>query len=149
MSRSDVEDQCCRTCPTPSSYCSPAWTSTGRSTWCCATSTTPAQGRGRAGAAAEAARLRTARRIYADGGIRPDDYEKLDVEPSYLERGGTVLRLAMIYGEHDHQRREEFVLRRVRAGRTASRSAPVRGCGPGAYVGDVAAAVLACLGTRP
>ncbi len=74
-----------------------------------------------------------------------EHYDKLDVEPSYLARGGTVLRLSMIYGEHDGQRREEFVLRRVRAGR---RRIPV---GPGTalqtrcYVGDVASAVLAAL----
>ena len=75
----------------------------------------------------------------------PDDYEKLDVEPAYLERDGTVLRLGFIYGEHDPQRREEFVLRRVRAGRTRI---PV---GAGSwllsrcYVGDVAGAVLAAI----
>lgn len=76
------------------------------------------------------------------------DYDKLDVEPEYLRRGATVLRLAMIYGEHDPQRREEFILRRVRAGR---RRIPV---GPGSwlwtrcYVGDVAGAVLAALATE-
>ena len=74
-----------------------------------------------------------------------EDYDKLDVEPLYQARGGTVLRLSTIYGEHDGQRREEFILRRVRAGR---RRIPV---GPGTalhtrcYVGDVAAAVLAGL----
>lgn len=47
-----------------------------------------------------------------------DDYDKLDVEDSYLARGGTSLRLPMVYGERDYQRREEFILRRVRAGRT-------------------------------
>jgi nucleoside-diphosphate-sugar epimerase len=46
-----------------------------------------------------------------------DDYDKLDVEDVYLPRGGTSLRLPMVYGEHDYQRREEFILRRVRAGR--------------------------------
>jgi nucleoside-diphosphate-sugar epimerase len=72
-----------------------------------------------------------------------DDYEKLDVEPAYLERGGIVLRLGFIYGEHDPQRREEFILRRVRAGR---KRIPV---GAGSwlmsrcYVGDVADAVVA------
>ena len=76
---------------------------------------------------------------------RGEHYDKLDVEPEYLARGGCVLRLSMIYGEHDGQRREEFVLRRVRAGR---REIPV---GPGTaldtrcYVGDVASAVLAAL----
>lgn len=73
------------------------------------------------------------------------DYEKLDVEPAYLQRGGTVLRLGFIYGEHDPQRREEFILRRVRAGR---KRIPV---GAGSwlfsrcYVGDVADAVLAAI----
>jgi nucleoside-diphosphate-sugar epimerase len=51
----------------------------------------------------------------------------------------------MIYGEHDGQRREEFFLRRVRAGR---RRIPV-GAGTSldtrCYVGDVASAVLAAL----
>jgi nucleoside-diphosphate-sugar epimerase len=93
----------------------------------------------------ETGRLRATRYIYRDGGVRPDDYEKLDVEPSYLERGGTVLRLPMVYGEHDHQRREEFILRRVRAGR---RRIPI-GAGTWlwtrAYVGDVSTAILACL----
>jgi nucleoside-diphosphate-sugar epimerase len=46
-----------------------------------------------------------------------DDYDKLDVEEVYLARGATSLRLPMVYGERDYQRREEFVLRRVRAGR--------------------------------
>ncbi|MBV8959907.1 MAG: NAD-dependent epimerase/dehydratase family protein [Actinobacteria bacterium] len=46
-----------------------------------------------------------------------DDYEKLDVEEVYLARGGTVLRLPMVYGEHDGQRREWPILRRVHAGR--------------------------------
>ncbi|TMC79769.1 MAG: NAD-dependent epimerase/dehydratase family protein [Chloroflexi bacterium] len=46
-----------------------------------------------------------------------DDYDKLDVEDVYLPRGALVLRLPMVYGEHDYQLREEFILRRVRAGR--------------------------------
>jgi nucleoside-diphosphate-sugar epimerase len=46
-----------------------------------------------------------------------DDYEKLDVEDVYLSRRGTVLRLPMVYGEHDGQRREWPILRRVHAGR--------------------------------
>jgi nucleoside-diphosphate-sugar epimerase len=47
-----------------------------------------------------------------------DDYDKLDVEDVYLPRGATCIRLPMVYGEHDYQRREELILRRVRAGRT-------------------------------
>ncbi len=46
-----------------------------------------------------------------------DDYEKLDVEEQYLAHGATVLRLGFVYGPHDVQRREELILRRVRAGR--------------------------------
>jgi nucleoside-diphosphate-sugar epimerase len=46
-----------------------------------------------------------------------ETYEKLDVEAAYLAREATVCRLPMVYGERDHQRREEPVLRRVRAGR--------------------------------
>ena len=56
---------------------------------------------------------------YPYRGVRDgmDDYDKLDVEDVYLQRGATSLRLPMVYGEHDYQRREEFILRRVRAGR--------------------------------
>lgn len=48
----------------------------------------------------------------------PASYEKLDVERVFLDAGGVVCRLPMIYGEHDYKRREEFILRRVRAGLT-------------------------------
>jgi nucleoside-diphosphate-sugar epimerase len=73
------------------------------------------------------------------------DYDKLDVEPAYLARGATALRLGMVYGPRDPQRREEPVLRRVRAGR---RRIPV---GPGAlllprlHVEDAALAVQRAL----
>jgi nucleoside-diphosphate-sugar epimerase len=46
-----------------------------------------------------------------------DLYEKRDVERIYLERGATICRLPLVYGEHDYRRREEFVLSRARAGR--------------------------------
>jgi UDP-glucose 4-epimerase len=46
-----------------------------------------------------------------------EDYEKLDVEDVYGAKGGVSIRLPMVYGAHDRQRREEFILRRVRAGR--------------------------------
>lgn len=78
---------------------------------------------------------------------RLHDYEKLDVEPLYLERGGTVLRLGLIYGEHDPQRREEFILRRVRAGRTRIPVGAGNWLISRCYVGDVAAAVLAAIGS--
>jgi nucleoside-diphosphate-sugar epimerase len=47
-----------------------------------------------------------------------EQYDKLDVEDVYLAVGATSFRLPMVYGEHDYQRREEFILRRLRAGRT-------------------------------
>ena len=46
-----------------------------------------------------------------------DDYDKLDVEEVYLGRGGVSLRLPMVSGPFDYQRREEPLLRRVRAER--------------------------------
>ena len=74
-----------------------------------------------------------------------EHYDKLDVEPLYLSRGGTALRLSMIYGEHDGQRREEFVLRRVRAGRRQIPFGAGTSLDTRCYVGDVATAVLAAL----
>ncbi len=50
------------------------------------------------------------------GAFDMDAYENLDVEELVLPRGATVLRLPMVYGERDPMRREEFVLRHVRAG---------------------------------
>jgi nucleoside-diphosphate-sugar epimerase len=47
----------------------------------------------------------------------PAAYEKLDVEAAYLARGGVVCRLPMVYGPRDYKRREDFLLRRIRAGR--------------------------------
>ncbi len=47
----------------------------------------------------------------------PSEYENLDVEAAYLARGATVCRLPVVYGPHDFKRREDFVLRRVRARR--------------------------------
>jgi nucleoside-diphosphate-sugar epimerase len=71
--------------------------------------------------------------------------DNIGLERQYLARGGVALRLAMVYGEYDEQRRFEFMLRRVRAGRE---QIPI---GSGSflfskvYVGDVATAVLAAL----
>jgi nucleoside-diphosphate-sugar epimerase len=50
-------------------------------------------------------------------GAAHEAYSKQDVEDEYLARGAIVLRLPATYGEHDYQRREEFILRRVRARR--------------------------------
>jgi nucleoside-diphosphate-sugar epimerase len=56
-----------------------------------------------------------------------------------------VLRLPMVYGEHDYQRREEFILRRVRAGRKQIPTGSGTWLACRVYVGDVAQAVHRCL----
>ena len=86
----------------------------------------------------ETSPVRSERYPYRGKASGMDDYDKLDVEDVYLPLGATSLRLPMVYGPHDYQLREEFILRRVRAGR---KRIP---CGAGmwlacrAYVGDVA-----------
>jgi nucleoside-diphosphate-sugar epimerase len=70
----------------------------------------------------EASSLRTERFVRrgqtpTGDGVDPETYEKLDVEDAVLAMGATVLRVPMVYGPRDHRRREEFILRRVRAGR--------------------------------
>ena len=75
-----------------------------------------------------------------------DDYDKLDVEDVYLPRGATVLRLPMVYGEHDYQRREEFILRRVRAGRARIPFGSGSWLACRVYVRDVGRAVRLALG---
>jgi len=95
-----------------------------------------AGGHGHAMPIDETAPVRTTPLPYAE-----DGYEKLDVEERYLARGGTVLRLPATYGEHDGQRREEFVLGRIRGGRTAMPFGAGTFLWTRAYVGDVAVAV--------
>lgn len=74
-----------------------------------------------------------------------DDYEKNDVEERWLARGGTVLRLPMTYGPLDYQRREEFVLRRVRHGRERMPIGAANGLFTHGFVGDVARGVRLAL----
>src|SRR3954463_4924333 len=68
------------------------------------------------------------------------DYDKIPVERAYLARNAIVLRLPVVFGEHDYLAREEPVLRRLRAGR---KRIPV-GAGnllfTRGYVGDIASA---------
>lgn len=70
-----------------------------------------------------------------------DDYDKLDVEETFLEVGGTILRLPMVYGPHDGQRREEFILRRVRAKRAKIPVGNGMWLGTKGFVADVARGV--------
>jgi nucleoside-diphosphate-sugar epimerase len=94
----------------------------------------------------ETSAVRTNRYIYR-GGEREgfDDYEKLDVEEEYLARGASVIRLPMVYGEHDYQRREEFILRRIRAGRTQIPVGPSAWLESRGYVGEMARGVRLAL----
>ena len=73
------------------------------------------------------------------------DYEKLDVEAAYLAAGATVCRLPAVYGEGDYQRREEPLLRRVRAGRPRIPTGTGNWLWTRGYVGDVAAGVRLAL----
>jgi nucleoside-diphosphate-sugar epimerase len=73
------------------------------------------------------------------------DYEKLDVEAAYLAREATVCRLPMVYGERDYQRREEPILRRVRAGRDRVPAGAGSWLWTRGYVRDVAAGVRLAL----
>jgi len=71
-----------------------------------------------------------------------EHYDKLDVEEVYLARGERPVRLPMVYGEHDYQLREEFILRRLRAGRTRIPFGAGTWLACRAYVRDVARGVL-------
>ena len=76
-----------------------------------------------------------------------DEYDKLDVEDVYVARGATSVRLPMVYGEHDYQLREEFILRRVRAGRRRIPFGSGSWLACRAYVRDVARGVHLVLKT--
>jgi nucleoside-diphosphate-sugar epimerase len=67
---------------------------------------------------AEDAPVRSSRYPYRGRYAGMEDYEKLDVEDIYRARRAVVCRLPAVFGPHDEQRREDFILRRVVAGRT-------------------------------
>jgi len=91
----------------------------------------------------EAAPLRADR--YPNEATGQENYSKIEVEEIVLEAGATVLRLPMTYGPHDYQRREEFVLRRVRAGRLHIPVGAANALLPLALVDDVARGVVAAV----
>lgn len=90
-------------------------------------------------------------RRYPYRGVIPgmDDYEKLDVEEQYLEKNAVVCRLGVVYGPHDYQRREEFVLRRIRAGRTRMPIGSGNWLMSRSFVKDVAAGVRLSIDSMP
>jgi len=82
--------------------------------------------------------VRSERYPYRDKSPDRYDYDKLDVEAVYLPRGATSLRLPMVYGPRDYQLREEFILRRVRAGRLRIPFGAGTWLACRGYVGDIA-----------
>lgn len=98
----------------------------------------------------EDAELRRERYLYRGAGLEhvPDEYEKLDVEERWHTRGATVLRLPLVYGPHDWQRREDVVLRRLRAGRRRIPIGAANLLWTRAHVDDLAAGVIAAIDTR-
>lgn len=94
--------------------------------------------------------LRSERYPYRDAADNavPEDYDKLDVEQRWLRRGATVLRLPLIYGPHDRQRREEAILRRLRAHRQHIPLGVGNLLWTRGYVDDLATGVLAAIDNR-
>lgn len=90
----------------------------------------------------ETAPLRT--RFFVAG----ERYENIEVEAAYAERGATILRLGAVYGPHDDQRRFDFVLRRLLAGRKRIPIGAGQFLFSKVYVRDVATAVVCAL-TEP
>jgi nucleoside-diphosphate-sugar epimerase len=91
--------------------------------------------------------VRTNRYPYRGRMAGMEDYDKLDVEDVYLSHGATSLRLPMVYGAHDYQLREEYLLRRVRAGRSRIPFGAGMWLTCRAYVKDVARGVHLVLNT--
>ncbi|HEX8100796.1 MAG TPA: NAD-dependent epimerase/dehydratase family protein [Actinomycetota bacterium] len=88
---------------------------------------------------------RVVRFPYRGRGPEFSDYEKLDVEEEYRSFGATVCRLPFVYGERDYQLREEFVLRRVRAGRTEIPVGSATWLWSKGYVGEIARGIRLAL----
>lgn len=84
-----------------------------------------------------------------DAPLAPSQSGKHEVEPAYLAAGATVLRLPMVYGERDYVGREEFVLRRVRAGRRRIPFGAGTWLWSRAYVRDAASAVRLAVEGEP
>lgn len=92
----------------------------------------------------EASAVREDRYPYPD---QMPDYSKLEVEDVVLAHGAVVLRLPMVYGPRDYQRREEPILRRVRAGRAQIPVGSGTALLPRGFVHDIAAGVVAAATT--
>jgi nucleoside-diphosphate-sugar epimerase len=94
---------------------------------------------------AEHSPLRSSRFPYRGRYEGMEDYEKLDVEEVYRSRGAVVCRLPAVFGPHDEQRREAFILRRVLAGRDRIRFGPGTWLWSRLHVGDAARGMVAAV----
>ncbi|MGH9287957.1 MAG: NAD-dependent epimerase/dehydratase family protein [Acidimicrobiales bacterium] len=94
---------------------------------------------------AENAPLRSSRFPYRGRYDGREDYEKLDVEEVYRSRGAVVCRLPAVFGPHDDQRREAFILRRVRAGRDRIPFGPGTWLWSRLHVHDAACGIVAAV----
>jgi nucleoside-diphosphate-sugar epimerase len=77
------------------------------------------------------------------------DDENIELEERYLERGAVILRLAAVYGENDFQRRHDFVLRRIVAGRTRMPIGQGNFLFSRCYISDVGVAARIALESAP
>ena len=91
--------------------------------------------------------LRSSRFPYRGRYEGMEDYEKLDVEEIYRSRGAVVCRLPVVFGPHDDQQREAFILRRVRAGRDRIPFGPGTWLWSRLHVGDAACGIAAAAET--
>lgn len=89
--------------------------------------------------------VRNDRFPYRGRGPDYDDYEKLDVEEVYGRRQAAIFRLPVVFGPHDGQRREEFMLKRVRHGRVRIPFGAGTWLCSRVHVADVASAVRLAL----
>ena len=97
---------------------------------------------------AEDAPVRSSRHPYRGRYDDMEDYEKLDVEDIYRARGAVVCRLPAVFGPYDEQRREDFILRRVVAGRTQIPFGIGNGLWSRLHVHDAAVALAAVVEHR-
>jgi UDP-glucose 4-epimerase len=94
---------------------------------------------------AEDSPLRSSRFPYRGRYDGMEDYEKLDVEAVYRSRGAVVCRLPAVFGPHDDRGREEFILRRVRAGRDRIPFGPGTWLWSRLHVRDAAGGIVAAV----
>lgn len=94
---------------------------------------------------AEHSPLRSSRFPYRGRYDGMEEYEKLDVEEIYLSRGAVVCRLPVVFGPHDEQCREAFILQRVKSGRDRIPFGPGTWLWSRIHVADAARGIVAAV----